>query len=117
MNDKKITSDDAIFFMDMAGSFHSPNATPTMHSVKPYYKILDNPNSNEFQRFIKVYNASKHLLSDREQSILDALYGITHPRRTLKEASIPHNISPERVRQIRQDGERKITRVLLKYLD
>ncbi|ALX49070.1 hypothetical protein [Lentibacillus amyloliquefaciens] len=74
MDDRTITSDDAIFFMDMVNSARSPNHVPGFYRVKPYYKILDDPESNEFQRFIKVYNASKHVLQEREQKILAIRY-------------------------------------------
>lgn len=114
MDDRTITSDDAIFFMDMVNSARSPNHAPKFYQVKSYYKILDDPNSNEFQRFIKVYNAGKYILKEREQMILDDLYGINKPRVTHKKASIPHNITQERVRQICYKAELKIVTYLLK---
>ncbi|WP_449354690.1 sigma factor-like helix-turn-helix DNA-binding protein [Virgibacillus natechei] len=77
---------------------------------------MDNQDSYEFQRFIKVYNAGKHVLKEREQQILDDLYGVTKPRVTLKKAGIPHNIKQERVRQVRHRAELKIVKSMLKHL-
>ncbi|GAB4074606.1 hypothetical protein GCM10028778_21090 [Barrientosiimonas marina] len=114
MTARTITSDDVIFFMDMVNSPRSPNHIPGFHQPKPYYKILDDPESEEFRRFIKVYNAEKHVLKEREQKILADLYGVTHPKVNLKEASAIYNVTPERIRQIRQKAERKITTSLLK---
>lgn len=108
MSVETITRDDAIFFMNMVGSPLSPSFVFEFYKKKPYYKILDDRNSNDFLRFIKVYHIKKDLLTDREQKVLIDLYGIDHPRLTFKEASVPHNITPERVRQIRSKAERKI---------
>lgn len=105
MDTEDITSDDVIFFMDMVDSAKSPNFKPKFNRVKPYYKILDNPNSDEFLRFIKIYNKTKHILKERERQISDNIYGVHKTRATFKEACKPHNITPERVRQILYKAE------------
>lgn len=107
-----ITSDDAIFFMDMVNSSQSPNHVNGFYQMKPYYKILDYPDSDEYQRFVKVYHAEKHILTAREQNILSDLYGLINPRVNLKRAGDLHHVTPERIRQIRQKSERKIARSL-----
>jgi len=56
MSTVNLTKDDVIFFMDMVGSAKSPNFKPKLYRVKPYYKILDDPYSDELLRFIKIYN-------------------------------------------------------------
>lgn len=113
MSKENITKDDAIFFMDMVDSVKSPNFKPKLFRPKPYYKILDNRDSDEFQRFINIYNKIKHVLEKREQQILYDIYGVHKPRMTMQEACKPHNISPERVRQIRYKAEMKMVRSLL----
>lgn len=114
MSIENITEEDVDFFRDMVNL--SRTIKPKFYRHKPYYKILDDPQSEEFQRFIKIYNKTKYILNEREQEILDALYGIHKPRVTLKEASKPHNITPERVRQIVSRAERKIIRKLHRQL-
>ncbi|MFD2759857.1 sigma factor-like helix-turn-helix DNA-binding protein [Lentibacillus juripiscarius] len=114
MDNKTITSDDAIFFMDMVNSAKSPNDIRGFYKRKSYYKILDEKDSDEYQRFMRIYNAEKHILKERERQILDDLYGLTKPRMTLKEAGIPHNITQERVRQLRHRAEITIVRNLVK---
>lgn len=114
MGGQTVTSDDAIFFMDMVKSSKSPNHVSGFYQTKPYYKILDDPDSDAFKRFIKVYHAEKHVLTEREQTILADLYGITKPRVNLKQAGLLHHVTQERIRQIRQNSERKITSALYK---
>src|SRR5690625_566665 len=114
MDTEDITSDDVIFFMDMVDSAKSPNFKPKFNRVKPYYKILDNPNSDEFLRFIKIYNKTKHILKERERQISDNIYGVHKTRATFKEACKPYNITPERrVRQILYKAETNLVRSLL----
>ena len=105
--------DDAIFFMGMVNSAKSPNHVPGFYKSKPYYKILDNRESAQFQRFMKIYIAQKYVLTVRERQILNDLYGFDKPRLTLKNVGILHNITQERVRQIRQYAERKIVNELM----
>lgn len=113
MDTEEITNDDVIFFMDMVNSAKSPNFKPKLYRVKPYYKILDDQYSDEFHRFIRIYNKTKHILKERERQILDDIYGVHKPRVTFKEACKPHNITPERIRQILYYAERKMVRSLL----
>lgn len=100
MNSSIITKDDALFFINMLKPPFNPNHVHGFYMNKSYYKILDDNTSDDFQRFIKVYNIERPVLKEREIQILDSLYGISKPRVTLKEASLMHNITQERVRQI-----------------
>ncbi|WML28344.1 sigma factor-like helix-turn-helix DNA-binding protein [Neobacillus sp. OS1-33] len=54
-----------------------------------------------------------HVLSERELTILHALYGLNEERAQLKDVAESLNISPERVRQLRNFAEYKIIRALL----
>src|SRR5699024_828838 len=114
MDTGDITRDNVIFYMDMVNSAKSPNFIPKLFKRKQYYKILDEPDSDEFHRFIKIYNKTKHILKDRERQILDDIYGVNKPRLTFKEACKPHGITQERVRQLLHKGELKIVRNLFK---
>lgn len=105
---KNITRDDVIFFADMVGfPFPSGKRTP-IHSKKPYYQILNKPHLDVYQRFIKIYKEARYVLNQREQHILDDLYGIHHPRFTFHKASKHYSITPERIRQICNKSEGKI---------
>lgn len=115
MDDEKIlTRDDVIFFMDMVASSKSPNYVPKLPKIKPYNKILKERNSIDFKRFIRVYKAVRHILSNRELIILDEVYGVNKERSSLKTVGEMLNISPERVRQIRAKAEYKIVDELIK---
>ncbi|NMD71530.1 hypothetical protein HHO41_14590 [Bacillus sp. DNRA2] len=67
----KLSREDAIFFMDMVASSKSPNYVPKLPKVKPYNKILKDRNSNDFNRFIRLYKAMRYVLAERELIILD----------------------------------------------
>ncbi|MGF6950093.1 DNA-directed RNA polymerase sigma subunit (sigma70/sigma32) [Neobacillus sp. B4I6] len=109
----KLTKDDAIFFMDMVGSVRSPNFVPRLHKRKPYYKILNERNSEDYQRFIRLYETMKHILTQREQTILNEMYGLNQERARLTTVGELLNISRDRVRQLRNGAENKIVKELL----
>lgn len=110
MEKRDITRNDAIFFIDMLG-YPGSRIDPKLHRPKPYYKILKESQSDDFLRFMNVYNEAKHILSERERQILDSIYAKT----TYKEACKPHGITPERVRQIVYKSEKKIVKYLRQY--
>jgi DNA-directed RNA polymerase sigma subunit (sigma70/sigma32) len=113
MDDEILNRDHAIFFMDMVGSRKSPNYVPKLPKVKPYNKILKGRNSIDFKRFIRLYKAMRHVLSDRELIILDDVYGVNNVRKSLKTVGEMLNISPERVRQICTKAEYKLVDEIL----
>ncbi|MFC2947620.1 sigma factor-like helix-turn-helix DNA-binding protein [Virgibacillus sediminis] len=114
--ENNLSKDDAIFFMDMVGSVKSPNFETRMNGVKPYYKIIKERDSNKFRRFIRIYIALRHILSEREQVVLNELYGLIKEGSQLKTVGALLNITPERVRQIRNQAERKIVREVLRVV-
>lgn len=99
--------------MDMVGSTRSPNVVPKMYRQKPYNKILTEKDSDNYKRFIAIYNAMSIALTERENTILNNIYGINNERANLKTVGEMLNISPERVRQIRNHAEYKIVRRLM----
>ncbi|MEH7118258.1 sigma factor-like helix-turn-helix DNA-binding protein [Neobacillus vireti] len=109
-----ITKEDVTFFLDMIGSIKRPNYN--IGDLKPYYKILDQRDSENFKRFIKIYIFSRDFLSDREKVILNEAYGVNEKRLTLKAIGEKLNIGPQRVSQIRAEAERKITLKLSKIM-
>jgi DNA-directed RNA polymerase sigma subunit (sigma70/sigma32) len=114
----KLTRDDAIFFMDMIEYVWGPNFAPKLYKVKPYTKILNDKNSNNFKRFIRLYKSMSHVLSERELIILDEVYGVNKESTSLKKIAELLNISPERVRQLRNGAENKIgSEILVKLKD
>jgi len=115
-NEVKLTKDDSIFFMDMVGSRKSPNHVPKINKVKPYRKMLKDRNSTEYTRFIRIYKAMRHILSEREMIILDEIYGVNGVNCTLKTTGEKVNLSPERVRQICKKSENKLVFGILKKL-
>ena len=74
----KITKNDAIFYLDMIGYIKKKG------ELNPYYKILDERNLNDFKRFVGVYTVMRDFLSEREQIILNEIYGVKKERSTLK---------------------------------
>lgn len=117
MDNIKLTIDDINLFLDLIRSRYGPNYEPGFFKVKPYIKTLKNKNSEESQRFIKVYNSVRHFLTDKESKILDELYGINKESSSLKDVALMFNISPERVRQIRNKAEFKLGGILVKSKD
>lgn len=111
-----ITREDVIFFMDMVGSTLSPNVVPKMYRPKPYFKILMKKGSDDYNRFIGIYKVMIHVLTEREQIILNEMYGVDKESAHLKTVAELLNLSPERVRQIRNQAEYKIIRRLLVQL-
>lgn len=108
-----LTKDERIFFMDMIGSFYSPNYVPKLYKVKPYSKILKDRSSDKYKLFIEVFKTVRHILSEREMIILDDIYGVNKESSSLKTAvGKSLNISTERVRQILKFAEFKIAKEL-----
>ncbi|MGG3471316.1 sigma factor-like helix-turn-helix DNA-binding protein [Neobacillus pocheonensis] len=54
-----------------------------------------------------------HVLNEREQIILNEMYGVNKERTYLKTVAELLNLSPERVRQLRNRAEYKMIRRLL----
>ncbi|WML26283.1 hypothetical protein [Neobacillus sp. OS1-33] len=108
----ELTKDDAIFFMDMVASVWSPNFVSKLYKAKPYIKILTEKVSDNYKRFIGLYTAMSYLLSERELIILNGIYGVNKERARLKSVAKLLNLSPERVRQIRNEAEKKIAKKL-----
>lgn len=113
-NKLDITIDDAIFYMEMIRSVWSPYYEPQYGKRKPYLKILKDRESIEYNRFIKVYRVIKHILSDREQFILDQVYALNNSRAPHREIGEQLDVSPERIRQIIKKAENTLARELLK---
>ncbi|WHY75697.1 sigma factor-like helix-turn-helix DNA-binding protein [Neobacillus sp. WH10] len=114
--ENKMTRDDAIFYLDMIGSSRSPNQKHKIGELKPYYKILGERNSDDFRRFIRIYTEMKHLLTDKEQFILNEIYGVNKEREKLKTIGKMLNVGPERIRQIGTKAEYKIARIISEKL-
>lgn len=112
MDENKLTKDDAKFFMDMVG--WSPDFI--LYKGKPYTKLLKERNSDDYIRFIGVYKDTRHVLSERELITLNKIYGVIERRSTLKSIAELLDISPERVRQLRDEAEKKIIREILATL-
>ncbi|ETI70555.1 sigma factor-like helix-turn-helix DNA-binding protein [Neobacillus vireti] len=106
----KITRNDEIFYLDMIGR------NKEIHALNPYYKILEERNSDDFKRFIGIYTVMREFLSEREQIILNEIYGVNKQRVKLKAVGEMLNICPERVRQIRRKAEFKIARKISEIL-
>lgn len=58
----------------MIDSTKSPNFEAKMYRRKPYYDLIKNNDSNDYQRFMLVYKAMRYELSEREQFVLDQIY-------------------------------------------
>lgn len=112
VNEETITQSDIVFFTKMTSSFDPITGENKLYNHNNYYKILDKKDSEEFQRFIEIYNKTKHILKERQRQILDDLYGVYKPRLTQKEVSKVHQIGSSRVRKIRVDAEIKLKRYL-----
>lgn len=52
-----------------------------------------------------VYKAIRHVLTERELTVLDEIYGVDKEGSQLKTIAAILNISPERVRQISKEAE------------
>ncbi|WP_099364492.1 hypothetical protein [Fredinandcohnia onubensis] len=109
METVNISKDDAIFYLDMVNSSKSPNFQGSMHRRKPYYDLFKEKESDEYRRFIFVYNTMKHVISDREQYILNEIYGVEKECSKLSLIATTLDVSPERIRAIRNYAERKIS--------
>ncbi|TWE08768.1 sigma-70-like protein [Neobacillus bataviensis] len=112
----ELTRNDVIFFMDMIDSVWSPNFKPQIFKQKPYYKILNQKNSDDYKRFLGVYKAIRHVLTERELTVLDEIYGVDKEGSQLKTIAAILNISPERVRQISKEAENKLAKKLLSQI-
>jgi DNA-directed RNA polymerase sigma subunit (sigma70/sigma32) len=107
-----VNKDDAIFYLEMAGL----SKKIKIGDIKPYYKILDERGSSDCLRLIGVYLEMRMLLTEREQFVLNHLYGVNGERKTQKSIGEMLNIGHERVRQIAKKAEFKIGRALLKQI-
>lgn len=112
MNEEAITKSDVDFFTEMISNFDLISGKSKFFNRNNYYKILDKRESEGFQRFIRIYNAIKHILKERQRQILDDLYGVYKPRITLKKVGEVHSITSSRVRSIRVDAEVKLKRYI-----
>lgn len=110
MNEGTITKKDADFFIEMTSNFDPISGENKYFNRNNYYKILDKRESEDFQRFIRIYNAIKHILKERQRQILDELYGVYKPRMTLKKVGEIHGVRSSRIRRIRVDAERDLKR-------
>jgi DNA-directed RNA polymerase sigma subunit (sigma70/sigma32) len=108
-NTRNINKGDAIFYLGMIDS--------SFGEVKPYYKVLDERDSDEYKRFIGVFLVISGSLSEKEQFILNELYGVNEKRKTLKAIGEMLNIGPERVRQIAKKAEFKMRSILKKRIN
>lgn len=115
MNKETITQSDKDFFTKMASNFDPTSGEHKFFRRNNYYKILDKKDSDEFKRFIQIYNKIKYILKERQIQILDDLYGVNKPRSTQKEVSEVHQISRSRVRKIRVDAEKQLKWYLRGY--
>ncbi|WP_442915552.1 sigma factor-like helix-turn-helix DNA-binding protein [Mangrovibacillus sp. Mu-81] len=75
---------------------------------KRYYNILHNKESEEYKRFISVYLNHKSMLTEREQIVLDSVYGVKGKPLKLREVAEIIEVTPERVRQLIYKSERKL---------
>lgn len=110
VNEGTITKKDADFFIEMTSNFDPISGENKYFNRNNYYKILDKRESEDFQRFIRIYNAIKHILKERQRQILDELYGVYKPRMTLKKVGEIHGVRSSRIRRIRVDAERDLKR-------
>ncbi|WP_421379591.1 hypothetical protein ACOJQI_15845 [Bacillus salacetis] len=97
----EITKEDVIYFIYMRNSEKGG-------SSKRYYKILHNKESEEYKKFINVYLKHKHLLSVREQLVLDSVYGVNGTPLKLRELAEIIEVTPSRVNQLIYKSERKL---------
>jgi DNA-directed RNA polymerase specialized sigma subunit len=111
-----ITKDDVIFFLDMVGYSLQPESVAKLYNKKPYTKLLSQRDSVKYKRFIAIYTVINHVLPEREQQILNELYGVYKEKTPLKIVADLLNISTERVRQLRNEAETRMAKELLNIL-
>lgn len=78
--------------------------------------MLKERDSEDYNRFICVYHYYRDCLQEREKTILDLQYGIKGNIPSLKEIGVGLGIAGNRVSQIRNKGERRITKEILVFL-
>ncbi|MFT4416045.1 sigma factor-like helix-turn-helix DNA-binding protein [Fredinandcohnia humi] len=100
-----ITREDVLYYLEM-------RTKEKTHEKKRYYKIIKDRESQEYKKFINVYLETKSVLSDREQVIMDSIYGVSGKPMKLKEVGEMIGLTPERIRQLIYKSERKITTAL-----
>jgi DNA-directed RNA polymerase sigma subunit (sigma70/sigma32) len=110
----RVTKVEALFYLDMINSPGAPNHVSGFFVPKPYYKLLKNLEGEEYKKFLRVYLATKDVLTDREKKVLNCIYGINGTVYNLKDAAKLIGVTPERIRQNKSRGERKIASVLRK---
>lgn len=108
-----ITVKDAVFFLDMIQSPWSPNHKPGFFIQKPYFKLSKEMESIDYKCFLFVYKQLRNILSEREQFILNEIYGVDKERSKFKTVGRALNITQERVRQLCNYAERKLGSELL----
>ncbi|MFT4414554.1 sigma factor-like helix-turn-helix DNA-binding protein [Fredinandcohnia humi] len=102
-----ITKEDVLYYLEM-------RTKEKIHEKKRYYKIIKERESQEYKKFINVYQENKGVLSDKEQLILDSIYGVSSEPMKYREVGLMLNLTPERIRQLIYKGERKLTSALRK---
>lgn len=116
MVEKEITKEDVLFYLDMIDSSYGPSYKPKIGKFKPYYQLLKKRDSEDYNRFICVYQHYSNCLQEREKTILDLHYGVESKVYTLIELGEHLGISSSRVAQIRNKAERRIAREIQKFL-
>lgn len=101
----EVTKEDVLYF------FHMRNSEK-MGLMKRYYSILHTKESEEYMRFINVYLKYKYVLSEREQLVLDSVYGVKGTPLKLREVAEIIEVTPERVRQLVYKSERRLVNFL-----
>ena len=106
-----ITKNDAVYYRDMVGlGEKKPKSVQSNRS--PFYNLLEDRNSHEYIRFIKVYKTMQYVLSEREKLVLNKTYGVDSDIEVMRKIAKEINVTPERVRQIRYKANVKILREL-----
>ncbi|GGM23504.1 hypothetical protein GCM10011351_06610 [Paraliobacillus quinghaiensis] len=116
MEEKEITKEDVLFYLDMIGSIYGPSFKPKIGKLKPYYSLIKERDSEEYKRFIYVYHNYRDCLKEREKTILDFQYGLKGKIPSLKEIGAYFGISSSRTSKIRNNAERQITSEIRKFL-
>ncbi|MBD8067797.1 sigma factor-like helix-turn-helix DNA-binding protein [Bacillus sp. PS06] len=101
-----ISREDALYYVEMLGN-------ERIHKTKRYYKLLNDRESFDYKRIINVYLEHKNYLSEREKFVLVSIYGVKEKPMKLREVGAMLELTPERIRELIQKGERRITTILL----
>lgn len=114
MSNVSVTKEEIIYFLDMIDSSHSPNCVPQIGRRRPYWKLLKNRKNNvdEYERFLKVYLFTKDILSEKEQFILDKVYGVDDEIHTETQVAKIMKLSKSRIGYLKRMAELAIERNL-----